>query len=202
MQLKPVESRVVAVALALVVLVVAYFVLLHWWFVAPQLGMADDMQQLRAQEHRYAAIIAQRGELEARLAKVKQGQAASSALLADTDPSAASADLMQHAVEVAHAHQAEGPCTVTQKMPVQTATDDNSPYRKVTVNISLSCGMHALAEVLYDLEQDKPYLFIDNFSAYRSPVRSPDGRVQPLRVQFSLSGYLRRESTPAAGGKS
>jgi general secretion pathway protein M len=66
------------------------------------------------------------------------------------------------------------------------------PYRKVTVNINLSCGMHALAAVLYDLEQGTPYLFVDNFSAYRSPVRGADGSLPPLQVQFSLSGYLRQ----------
>ncbi|GAB3028223.1 MULTISPECIES: type II secretion system protein GspM [Oleiagrimonas] len=199
MQLKPVESRVLAVFLALLTLALAYLLLVHWWFVAPQLGMADQMQQLRADEHRYAAIIAERVDLQKRLAKLQQGQATSSALLADSDPSTASANLMQHAVEVAAAHTGLGPCSVTQKMPVQSDPGDG-PYRKVTVNISLRCGMHALAGVLHDLEEGTPYLFIDNFSAYRSPVHSPDGSLQPLQVQFSLSGYLRQPAS--AGGKS
>lgn len=197
MQLRPVESRILALFLALLVGVLGYFVLVHWWFVAPQMSMADQIGQLRADEHRYAAIIAERKGLEQRLARLQQGQASNSALLADSDPSTASANLMQHAVDVANAHGSLGPCSVTQKMPVQN-DGEKGPYRKVSVNINLSCGMHALAAVLYDLEQGTPYLFVDNFSAYRSPIRGADGSLPPLQVQFTLSGYLRQPAN--AGG--
>lgn len=196
MQLRPVESRILAIALALVVLVLGYFVLLHWWFVAPQMDMDAQIRQLRADGQRYAAVIGQKRELEQRLARLRQGQDSSSALLPESDPSTASADLMQHVVDVTRKHQSQGPCTVTQKMPVQTDAQQG-PYSKVTVNISLSCGTRPLAAVLYDLEQGTPYLFVDNFSAYRSPVRSANGSVPPLQVQLSLSGYLRE----ATGGK-
>jgi general secretion pathway protein M len=33
--MKPLESRVAAIGLLVLVLVLAYFLLLHWWFVAP-----------------------------------------------------------------------------------------------------------------------------------------------------------------------
>ncbi len=191
MQLRPVESRVLALLLTLLVLALGYFALLHWWFVAPQLEMSAQIEQLRADQQRYAGVLAQRKGLEARLARMQKGQASNGALLPESDPSTASANLMQHVVDVANAHTALGPCSVVQKMPVQT-DQGKGPYRKVTVNINLSCGMHALSAVLYDLEQNTPYLFIDNFSAYRSPVRDASGSLQPLQVQFSLSGYLRQ----------
>jgi general secretion pathway protein M len=200
MQLRPVESRILALTLTLLVAVLGYFALLHWWFVAPQLDMNDQVRQLRADEQRYAGIIAERKTLHERLARLQKGQASNSALLAESDPSTASANLMQHVVDVAQAHTALGPCSVTQKMPVQS-DNGKGPYRKVTVNINLSCGMHALSAVLYDLEQGTPYLFIDNFSAYRSPVRGADGSLQPLQVQFSLSGYLRQANDNGSGGK-
>jgi general secretion pathway protein M len=191
MQLRPAESRIAALLLTLLVVVLGYFLLVHWWFVAPQLEMAGQVGQLRADEQRYAAVIAQKKGLQQRLARLQQGQASNSALLPESDPSTASANLMQHVVDVANAHTSLGPCSVTQKMPVQPQ-GKKGPYRKVTVNINLSCGMHALAAVLYDLEQGTPYLFVDNFSAYRSPVRGADGSLPPLQVQFSLSGYLRQ----------
>lgn len=190
MQRKSAERRIAALALALGALVLGYFALVHWWFVAPQRAMAQEMQQLRAREHRYAAIIAERGTVQARLAHLRQGQQTSRALLADSDPSAAAASLMQHVVDVVAAHQALGPCTVTQKMPV-SAEPGHGPYRKVTVNISLRCAMHALAAVLYDLEEGKPYLFVEDFSAFRNTLPRPDGGLPPLQVQFSLSGYVR-----------
>lgn len=198
MQLRPVESRILALFLTGLVGVLGYFLLVHWWFVAPQMDMAGQVDQLRADQQRYAAVIAERHDLQQRLARLQQGQASNSALLPESDPSTASANLMQHVVDVANAHTGLGPCSVTQKMPVQ-ARGQKGPYRKVTVNINLSCGMHALAAVLYDLEQGTPYLFVDNFSAYRSPVHSADGSLPPLQVQFSLSGYLRQAAGNGEG---
>lgn len=200
MKLRPVERRIAAWLLALVVLVLAYFLLLHWWFVAPQQAMDAQIRQLRGEQHRYAAIVAQRHSLAARLERLQQGQIRSNALLPENDPSTASADLMQHVVDVVSAQSALGPCAVTQKMPVQ-ASPAQGPYPKVTVNINLRCGMHALAAVLYALEQGTPYLFIDNFSIYRNPVRGRDGSMQPLQVQLSLSGYLRPSGGKAEASK-
>lgn len=196
MRLRPIESRLAAVGLALLALAVGYVLLLHWWFVAPQLAIAGEMQDLRASEHRFSAIIAQRDALKARLARLQQGQARSSAFLPEDDPSAASAGLMQRAVDIVAAHAAEGPCSVTQKMPVPAQDDDSGPYRKVQVNISLRCGMRPLAAVLHDLEQGMPYLFVEAFTAYRNPVPGPGGTMQPLEVQFTLTGYVHQ---PAGG---
>lgn len=188
--LTPAESRVAALGLALVVLVLAWLLLLHWWFVAPQLHMAAQMDELRADQQRYAAIVAQRDALRQRLAGLARGQADSSAFLPEDDPNAATAGLMQRVVDAAAAHVALGPCTVTQKMAVP-AQDDRQPYRKVSANINMRCGTAPLAAVLYDLEHGTPYLFIENFSVYRNPVPANDGTAQPLEVQMTLSGYLR-----------
>jgi general secretion pathway protein M len=188
--LTPAESRIAALLLALVVLVLAWLLLLQWWFVTPQLRMAAQMDELRSDQQRYAAIVAQRDAVRQRLAGLARGQADSSAFLAEDDPNAATAGLMQRVVDAAAARAALGPCTVTQKMAVP-ARDDRQPYRKVSANINMRCGTRALAAVLYDLEHGTPYLFIDNFSAYRNPVPASDGSAQPLEVQMTLSGYLR-----------
>lgn len=198
MPLRAVERRVLALFLAALVLVLGYFVLLHWWFVAPQMDMDAQIRQLRAAEHRYAAVIGEKRELRQRLARLRRGQDNGGALLPESDPSTAAADLMQHVVDVAARHQAQGPCTVIQKMPVQGA-DKQGPYRKVSVNINLNCGTRPLAAVLYDLEQGTPYLFVDSFSAYRNPVPAANGIMQPLQVQLTLSGYLRQASTGKGG---
>ena len=60
MRLDPAPSRLLAVLLFVVVLAIAYFVLVHWWFVAPQLRIADDMADVRDTHSRFAAAIAER----------------------------------------------------------------------------------------------------------------------------------------------
>lgn len=195
--MKPRESRVAAILLLVVVVVVAYFALVHWWFVAPQLAMADEMADLRDTQRRYAAAIAQRASLQKRLAALEQGQSRSDAFLAGDDTNAAAAGLMQRIVDVAAAHKADGPCDVVQKMPVPSQEKAGEPYRKVTVNISLRCQMQPLAAVLHDIESEAPYLFVEDFSIYRNPVAARAGGSAPMEVQFSVSGYIHAARAPA-----
>lgn len=201
--LKPRESRIAAVLLLLVVLVIAYFALLHWWFVAPLQAIHSEMDDLRDTHARYAAAIAEKPQLQQRIAAMGAGQAASHAFLPEDDPNAAAAGLMQRVVDAVAAHPQGGACDVTQKMPVSNPpAAPDEPYRKVAVSISLRCDVQPLAETLHDLEQGTPYLFVDDLSIYRNPVAAMQQAVAPLEVQFTLSGYVRqpRASSDAQGG--
>ncbi|WP_017463839.1 type II secretion system protein GspM [Dyella ginsengisoli] len=190
--MKPRDSRLAAIGLLLVVLVIAYFVLLHWWFVAPLQSINAQMSDLRDTQSRYAAAIAQKPELEKRLAAMGAGQAASSAFLPEDDPNAATAGLMQRVVDVTGAHHRDGGCEVTQKMPLpEPQADSNEPYRKAAVSISLRCDIEPLAAVLNDLEQGTPYLFVGDLSIFRNPVITQQNAQAPLEVQFTLTGYVR-----------
>ena len=191
--LKPRESRIAAVPLLMVVLVIAYFALLHWWFVAPLQSISSEMDDLRDTHARYAAAIAEKPQLQQRIAAMGAGQAASHAFLPEDDPNAAAAGLMQRVVDAVAAHPQGGACDVTQKMPVTNPpAAPDEPYRKVAVSISLHCDVQPLAETLHDLEQGTPYLFVDDLSVYRNPVAAMQQAAALLDVQFTLSGYVRQ----------
>jgi general secretion pathway protein M len=190
MRMKPAESRIAAILLLVVVVVAGYFALVHWWFVAPQLAIADQMTDLRDTQRRYAAAIAERPQLEKRLAALEQGQTHSDAFLPGDDANAAAAGLMQRIVDVAAAHREDGACDVVQKMSVPSQEKAGDPYRKVTVNISLRCQMQPMTAVLHDIEEETPYLFIEDFSIYRNPVAARSGAAAPMEVQFTVSGYI------------
>ena len=200
-QLNARDSRIAAIALLLLVLVLGYFVLLHWWFVAPLQQIQSDMVDLRDTHSRYAAAIAEKPALQQRIAALGAGQAASSAFLAEDDPNTAAADLMQRVVDVVGTSTHGGSCVVSQKMPMPNPpATAGEPYHKAAVSISLSCDIEPLAAVLQALEQGTPYLFIDDLSIYRNPVAGQQGNVAPLEVQFTLSGYVRpaHAASPAA----
>ncbi|MEO7052398.1 MAG: type II secretion system protein GspM [Rhodanobacter sp.] len=198
--LKPRQSRIAAVILLLLAVVLAYFVLVHWWFVAPLNQISGEMSQLRDTHSRYAAAIAEKPALQQRLAALGAGQAASDAFLAAADPNNASADLMQQVVDVVGRSTQGGRCVVSQKMPLpSTPTAPGEPYRKAAVSISLSCDIEPLAAVLQALEQGTPYLFVDDLSIYRNPVAAQREQSAPLEVQFTLSGYVRPPANPPAG---
>ena len=186
----PLQSRIAALVLAMVALVLAYFLLLHWWFVAPLASVDGQMHDLRQLHAKYAAAIAQQPVLERRVAQLRRGGATVDAFLSEADPSNAAADLIQRASDVvaAHAHEGAG-CNMPSKMPIEQDSG-NEPFQRVSVSITLDCGMQPLAAVLHDFDRGLPYLFVDSLTL----ARSPTGRVQ---AQLSLSGYLRpRSPTP------
>ena len=202
--LSPRDSRVAAILLLLLALGLAYFVLLHWWFVAPLQQVRSEMVDLRDTHSRYAAAIAEKPALQQRIAALGAGQAASSAFLAADDPNTAAADLMQRVVDVVAGNTTGGRCVVSQKMPLPNpSATAGEPYRKAAVSISLSCDVEPLAAVLQALEQGTPYLFVDDLSIYRNPVAAQQDSAVPLEVQFTLSGYVRpARNAPAPSGRS
>ncbi|GLQ93893.1 type II secretion system protein GspM [Dyella acidisoli] len=196
--MKPAESRMAAIGLLLLVLVLAYFLLLHWWFVAPLRDIDSQMDDLRDTQSRYAAAIAEKPQLLKRIAELGHAQTDSSTFLTEADPNAASASLMQRVVDDAAAHSQEGSCEVSQKMPVNNpGSSSNDPYQKVVVSISLHCDMQPLMGLLYTLEKGKPYLFVQDFSVYRNPLVNTQKNVAPLEVQFTLAGYVHASGAPA-----
>jgi general secretion pathway protein M len=198
--LRPRDSRLLAIGLLLLVLLLGYFLLLHWWFVAPLEHIRSEMGDLRDTHSRYAAAIAEKPALQQRIAALGAGQAASSAFLATDDTNAAAADLMQRAVDAVAASTVGNSCVVSQKMPLPNPpAGAGEPYRKAAVSISVSCAMEPLVAVLQALEQGTPYLFVDDLSIYRNPVAVQQNSAAPLEVQFTLSGYVRpaRNTQPA-----
>lgn len=190
MRLKPLESRSPAVVLACLMLVVGYFVLVHWWFVAPLLRINDDMQTLRDTEQRYATTIAERRTAQQRVPMNSHDRSDSNLLLTGSDASATAA-LMQRTVDVVTAHAADGNCDVVRKM-ILPVVGNAKPYRKINISIRLRCGMRVFGEVLRDLEYGTPYLFVDNLGIYRNPVPTQDGSMRPLEIEFDVSGYARQ----------
>lgn len=199
------QQRVLAVALLLLSLALAYLLLVHWWLVAPQQRIAAQMDDLREVQSRYAAAISEAPLWRKRIAALGEGQAGRAAFLPEDDVNAAAAGLMQRVVDGTAAHPQGGSCEVTQKMPVANPpAADGEPYRKVAVSISLRCDMQPLAALLYTLEQSMPYLFVEDFSIYRNPVTTKAGGAAPLEVQFTLSGYVHqpRAAVDGNGGAS
>jgi general secretion pathway protein M len=189
----PSDGRPLALGLLLVVLALGYFLLVHWWFVAPQLDIAAQMRDLREQQQRFAAIVAQKDDIQKRLDAVRAYEQNNQAFLPETDPAAASANLIQRVTDVVKKRDPDGSrCSAQQSTPLQRPAA-GEPYLKVSVRIRLTCDMEPLAGVLYDLEQGKPFLFVDELMLYQQS--SFYRRAKPsskLDAQFTVSGYLRQ----------
>lgn len=191
---QPKDGRLLAVVLLLIVLLLVYLVGVHWWFVAPQLQFASDMQDLRDQQLKYSRIIEQQGDIERRLGEVKAYEQGNPAFMAESDRNAAEAALIQRLKQAMTDHvKNEARCQNNGTQSYAGAQEE--VYLRVTVQARLKCDLEPLAAILQDLESGKPYLFVDQVMIYKQQTyRRPNVKVapQPLDVRFNLTGYLRQ----------
>jgi len=199
---QPKDGRFLAVVMLLIVLLLIYLIGIHWWFVAPHLQYRADMQDLREQQLRFRQISDEKPEIERRLADVKEYEKGNQAFLSEADANAASAALIQRLNQSLKDHvKDEKRC---QSIGTQNFSGaDDEIYKRVTVQARLKCDLEPLAAVLYDLENGKPYLFVDQVMIYKQQAYTPPGAKpvpNPLDVRFNLSGYLRQPGGKAARG--
>jgi general secretion pathway protein M len=197
LDLRPKDGRLLAVILLVIVLLCIYVFGVHWWFVSPHVEYFSQMSDLREQQQRYARVIAERPAIEKKLADVRAYEQGNQAFLAEADANAASAGLITRLRQSQTDQSDPKRCTVINSTPYTGGQDEL--YMKVVVQARLRCDLESLAAVLYDLENGKPYLFIDQLMIYKQQTYVPPGgkRVaSPLDVRFNLSGYLRQPGKP------
>ena len=197
---KPKDGRFLAIVILLIVLLVIYLVGIHWWFVAPQLQVRADMEDLRDQQLHFRQAAAQRPEIEKRLAAIHEKEQSNQAFLTDTDQNAASAWLIQR-LNQAIADHAKDEKRCSSNGQQQYTGGEDELYKHVTVQARLRCDLEPLAAILYDLENGKPYLFVDQLMIYKQQTYQPPGSKvasSPLDVRFNLTGYLRQPGKASA----
>ncbi|HEX6833071.1 MAG TPA: type II secretion system protein GspM [Rudaea sp.] len=196
------KGRFLAVVLLLIVVLVVYLVFVHWWFVAPQLAISDQMSDLRDQELRFRQTSAQRQQIEKRLTEVRAFEQNNQAFLADADSNSAFSDLTQRLKTAISAHVTdENRCQIVSNSNFKGAEEEL--YQRVTNQIRMRCDIESFSAILYDLENSNPYLFVDRLTIYKQQGGYvPPGAKKPpqgyLDIQFNLSGYLRQpgKNTP------
>jgi general secretion pathway protein M len=187
---RPQTERWRAIGAALAVLLVAYLVLLHWWFTAPMLRMGDEIEDMRAQELSLRTEAAQRPQLEARLAQVRSFEAGNPGFLPEETKELASAGLLQRLQQVvASASPNTNACQITSQTP--TDMPSKEPFPRVMVHVTLRCGMTELGIVLHALESGSPQLFIDNLDMLSRRTYLSTDTGGAIDVTMDLYGYLK-----------
>lgn len=194
------RDRLLAVGLLLASVALAYFLGVHWWFVAGHRAIAREMADLAEQAARFQAIIAQRPEIEARLERVRAFEATNPAFLQDPNFDQASATLITRLRQSVEMHAGRSPqgCQVLSNQPLRPR--EAEPFLRVTLNVRLRCGLEALVAVLHDLEGGTPMLFVDDliiqsrrFGVPGVRQNFPGASQDYTDVNFALYGYLRQE---------
>jgi len=193
----PKDGRLLAVALLAIVLLCIYMFGVHWWFVAPHLDYYSQMSDLREQQQRYSRVISERPAIEQKLAEVRAYEQGNQAFLSEADANAASAGLITRLRQAQTDQTEPNRCSVVSNTPYSGGQEEL--YKSVVVQARLRCDLESLVAILYDLENGKPYLFINQLMIYKQQTYVPPGAkrvASPLDVRFNLSGYLREPGNP------
>ncbi|WP_374604268.1 type II secretion system protein GspM [Arenimonas sp.] len=182
------RARWLLAGLALVL--VAYLVLVHWWFTAPMLAMGDEIARLRDEQLALRMEIAQRPALEAELARVQAFEAGNTAYLPEANRQLATAALVQRLESVvSQAGPQTSRCQITARTPTEDRSDE--AFVRAAVQVRLRCGMPELAAVLHELESGSPQLFVENLELLsRASYLGAAKETGTLDVSFTLYGYL------------
>lgn len=201
LQPDPRNGRFLAVVLLLIVVLLVYLLGLHWWFVAPQLAISQQMQDLREQQQRFAQTAAQRPAIEKRLAQVRRFEQNNQAFLDDADSNSAFSDLTQRLKQaIANRAKDDSRCAIVSNSNYKGGEEET--YERVTIQVRMRCTLEPFAGILYDLENSRPYLFVDQMMVYRqqSAYVRPGTKQRSsgaLEIRFNLSGYLRKSGKKA-----
>ena len=179
-------------------LLIAYLVLVHWWFTAPMLAMGEQIHALGEEELALRLEAGQRTQITKQLAQVHEFEVANPGFLPEGNRELASAGLVQRLEQVVGSTSADNKtCQITARTPAEMPSKE--PFARVAVQVRLRCGTDELAAVLHSLESGSPQLFIDNLDllSRRSYLMNNIESAGILDVSFDLYGYLK--ATP--GGR-
>ena len=190
------NSRFLALVLLLIAALLVYLLGVHWWFVSPHLAIAGQMDDLRDQEQRFSQIVAQRPQIERRLAEARASEQNNQAFLTDPDANSAFSDIVQRLKQTISARAGDSAsCQIVSTSPFRNSEEEL--YQRVSAQVRMRCGLERFSDIVYDLEDGTPYLFVDRLTIYRQlGGYVPPGGKKPapsaLEIQFNLSGYLRQ----------
>jgi len=145
--------------------------------------LSEDLTQKRAILARFEAELAGREGLEQELGAVVESHQADRIYLQGASEAAAAAALQERLGTLAEANRAE--LRSVQALPAVEADG----LRRLTLRVVLSATTSELLHVLYALEAEKPYTFIENIELkiYSASKTEADDH---LLVRFDLLGFL------------
>lgn len=188
------RDRWLALGLLLAALALAYLVLVHPWWTSPMLQAQERIEGLQERELRMRMQLQQQPQIQQRLAQTQAQNSRQPGFLPEASAELATAGLSQQLERVVlEASPGNRSCQISNRSPLTAASQDR--FRKIVVQVRLRCGMPELATVLYQLENGKPLMFVDNLNILAQsnyfvadPSRAQQGG---LDVSFDLYGYLR-----------
>lgn len=189
----PGKGKPVAIGLALLALGLVYLLLFHG-FIAQHIAYAREISDLKDAELRFRQVAALRPQIEQRLAEVRQFQAGANYFLPEDSFDLAAANLNSMLKQII-ADKGRDP----QRCQLISSQNDRptapEPYQRVVVKLRMRCDLDDLAEILYELENATPFLFVVELNLYQQQMFQggmPQPNLGDMDARFDVFGYIRQ----------
>lgn len=189
----PGKGKPVAIGLALLALGLVYLLLFHG-FIAQHIAYAREISELKDAELRFRQVAALRPQIEQRLAEVRQFQAGANYFLPEDSFDLAAANLNSKLKQII-ADKGRDP----QRCQLISSQNDRptapEPYQRVVVKVRMRCDLDDLAEILYELENATPFLFVVELNLYQQQMFQggmPQPNLGDMDARFDVFGYIRQ----------
>ena len=175
--------RIVAIGLLCVLLGGAL-----WIYLAAYFSSSERLDYLENTQARYAQAIGSEGTLRARLEELQGAATKSIALLSGESVALVGAQLQARMKQIVAS--AGGQLETTQMLPVST----EGALEKITVRASMTVTTNTLQKMLYVIETQRPYLYIEEIDIKALSQRRAPGRkqVEALKATIVFFGYRKK----------
>ena len=185
LHLSPSVRRLLALAIPVLLLGMVYAML-----VRPSLAElsanSKAVSQLTDSLARYRQIAARGPELAQQADELRKTGAESEGYLPGESEAVAGAALQDRLKGLVA--RSGGQLGSIQILPAQQEGD----ARRITARGEMTLGTEGLRQVLYSIESDQPYLFIDSIDV--RGAAGPAGGDAALDIRFDVTGYMRGQS--------
>ena len=159
------RGQFMAVAILLILVLLSYQLVARPAFKAYQ-AREEAILETRHAIRRYRHLLAQAAALESFNERYVREQPLAPLLLPGNNPALAGAALQQRLQDLAAQHQVR-----LLSLRTRPAEEDGG-FQRIAVEARMQSNITGLRDLLYDIEQAEPYLFVDSLAIRNRPQRS------------------------------
>jgi general secretion pathway protein M len=184
MKMTALIRRVAALGI-LLGLVLGFWVLLPQQLIDAFLAHRDSIAHSQELLARYQRIEASRANLDSDLKQLQDTEETEGRLLTGASTQLAGAELQTKLKALIKSNHAS--LTSMQVLPVR----DEHEFKRVSISVTLSARLKTLVPILFSIETQHPYLFIEDLELRKTPglVKVSD-TTDDLQVKLTVVGYM------------
>jgi len=195
MNLDPRVSKWSAVMVLLLLMVIVYFLFVHWFFVA-HAGLNEEVDALNESRQQFINEAAKTPDLRKMLQKVRAEVGSNNEFLQADSKNLGNAEITSIFKNIVNQQSEQSSdCQIISQSPTQDKEPEQ--FEKITLRVRMRCQYEVFVKVINLIEENTPSLFVNdlrietkNVNRYRKNSKQANAP-ESLEIRFDLYAYLK-----------